>query len=216
MQQARAMQALVLLDKALGAADQKQLTEVLDRVGSLKTGVTADTIVAASTRGYKLSGSGVPSKIKGDPISASMMTGSLAKELNNVTWAGELPAAQNTVRAYDAWRTGWHQVQKLAADGKHDQAVALLSGNSTGEVRFLFEQVSDEEGKNGNLGTALKVNKAAQDELLAGAYSTIREIELGAPAVALVVWLLVIFGSSRLRAGASPERAARRRNTVTA
>jgi hypothetical protein len=216
MQQARAVQALILLDPANAAEEQKRLDDVLNRIARFGNGANIDKIVAASQSGYKLDGDGVPFKIGGDPITNSVMTGALAKELNNVTWVGELSAAQNTLRAYGQWLNVWQQVQQAETQGQHGRAVRILSGNNPGEGRYQFNQVSDEQGNIGTLGKTLALNKQAEEELRDAAFASIRLIEYGAPVVALIVWLLVIIGVGGLRAGASPERAARRRGIVTA
>jgi hypothetical protein len=215
--QARAIQALVLIDNANGAEEMKMLDEVIARIGKLGPNANFEDAISATSKGYSRNGCS-PTKLQNIeqwPVTEGIMTGGLAKELNNLTWCGEYEAATNTVRAYAQFTTVWTQVQQLIAQGQRDRAIKLFSGNAPGEGGYLLKQLVDENATIGTLGTAIKVNKDAGEQDKNAAMGAIAHIKWGAPALAFAMWLLVIIGVVRQRGDANPARIARKRAAYT-
>lgn len=208
--QAKAEQSIWLLDRPNADIHQKAFNDFVGKVGKLANGANVDQIIALTKKGYAATSSGYSRVGNGDAIPSSLISGSLADELNNITFNGELDAATQAVKAYADFLALDAKIRGLENQGQHGKAVSLLAGANPGQGNYVFEQVVDDAATRGSLGTALKINKDELSTSVDRAFAAISLLEWGTPAVLLLVQLLTFGGTLMVRSGASPARAAAR------
>ncbi len=84
-------------------------------------------------------------------------SGYLADELRNITFKGELEAAQDAVRTFGAYVVIDGQIRDLERQGKHKDAIALCIGTAPGQSDWAFDQFT------GAMRDAIKINQNAFD-----------------------------------------------------
>lgn len=206
--QMKAEQAAWLLDRPNADAHQKSFGELMARVGAFPRGINSDRIVTEAFKAYKADGEGYRKMSDGDAISKNLFTGTLADELNNITFAGELDAALKTVKAYNDFLALDAKIRALETQGQHAKAVSLMAGGNAGQGTYVFEQLVDESETKGTLGTVLRINREHLTSNVEKAFNDIELLTWGTPVALFVVQLLIFFGTLLTRASASPARAA--------
>jgi hypothetical protein len=94
-------------------------------------------------------------------------TGSLATELNNITFTGEREAATATLHWFGVYIAIDKQIRALELSGHHAEAIALCIGNESGQSNWAFNNFD------GALGDTLKINQDKLDEYVAAGFADI-------------------------------------------
>ena len=97
----------------------------------------------------------------------NVFTGSLATELNNITFTGEREVATETLHWFGVYVAIDKQIRALELSGHHAEAVALCIGNENGQSNWAFNKFD------GALGDTLKINQDKLDEYVAAGFADI-------------------------------------------
>ncbi len=120
--------------------------------------------------------------------------GSLAVELNNITFIGEQAAATETLRDWGKYIALDAQIRALNTSGRHSEAIALCTGVSPGQSDYAFSQFD------AALGKTLGINQDQFDLTVAKAFSGLRLLPLLAAVSILLMIVLTWLGlAPRLR-----------------
>ena len=83
------------------------------------------------------------------------MQGYLAQEMDNITFAGEQEAAQETIRTFGAYFAADQKIRDLENGGRHADAVAFCISMKPGDSNWAFSQFDKA------LGHTIDINQAA-------------------------------------------------------
>ena len=97
----------------------------------------------------------------------STFTGSLATELNNITFTGEREAATSTLHWFGVYMGLDKQIRSLESSGHHAEAIALCIGNEPGQSNWAFAKFD------AALGDTLKINQDKLDEYVDAGFADI-------------------------------------------
>lgn len=114
--------------------------------------------------------------------------GYLADELDNITFAGELQAATDTLRAYGAYLAIDGQIRALEQSGQHQAAIDLDVGTQPGQSNWAFAQFDDA------LGRTLDINQQQFTAAVDRATSDLAGTEYLGPAAAALIAILAWLG----------------------
>ncbi len=161
-----------LLDRARGAAYEKDFVTKVGRLMKLPAGTSPSQLVAAAKAGT------LPADC----------TGYLADELRNITFAGEREAALATLETFARYVDVDEQIRKREGEGKHAAAVALCLGEREGESNWAFARFDEA------LGKTLDINQKEFDAAVKGSLDRLAPFDSLAPVVALAVAALAVVG----------------------
>jgi hypothetical protein len=111
---------------------------------------------------------------------ADQVDQSVAKELNNITFAGEGEAANAMAADLKDYRALHGKLQELSQSGRHDAAVAFWQKQSND----MFQKFD------GALGQTLKVNQDAFEAAVGRGFGDVAGFEITAPVAALLIAVL--------------------------
>ncbi|MGC2661976.1 MAG: hypothetical protein WA324_28785 [Bryobacteraceae bacterium] len=168
---ARAHLSRYLLGGAEAEADSKAFLDAAGRVAALPVGETFDQVASQAT----------------DNRRVENFTGYLAEELRNITFYGELDAAQETLRTWGQTATMYGNVLALERTGQKAQAIKLCTGlDSTNSGAFRRFDSS--------LGQTLDINQHAFDDAVNRGFAALSFFELTAFIAATLIAALCVLG----------------------
>ncbi len=141
-------------------------------VAALPEGKTFSDVAAAATDNRGVDG----------------FTGYLADELRNITFYGELEAAQQTLRNWGETATMYAKVFQLQQAGKSAEAVELCTGSGANQANRAFR------GFDESLGQTLDINKHAFDEAVKQGFAALSGFEMTASLAAVLIAGLCMLG----------------------
>jgi hypothetical protein len=169
---ARAELSRSLLGGPNSDADRQAFLEEARRVAALPEGKTFSEMASEATDNRGVDG----------------FTGYLADELRNITFYGELEAAQQTLRNWGDTIAIDGKVIELQQAGKTAAAVELCTGSEPNQANGAFHRFDE------SLGQAIDINKRAFDEAVNEGFSALSGFELTASIAAVIIAGLCILG----------------------
>jgi len=171
---ANAAQSRYLLDPAFALNHEQAFFNTIAKIAKPSDGETFETVAAtASASGYK------PNNI----------TGLLADQLKNITFAGEREATVNNLTTLGTYIAIDKQIRQLERAGKHTEAIALCLGNQPGQSNWAF----DEFRLKANQKT-FDINQAAFDKAIKQGFRDVDGFEFTTPVALSAIAVLTLFG----------------------
>jgi len=152
--------------------DRTAFQEEANRVASVSGGQTFSEAALKATDNHRVDG----------------LTGYLADELRNITFYGELEAAQETLRDWGDFASVGNHVIDLQQAGKTPEAIALCTGPGPNEANGAFHRFD------AALGQTLEINRRAFDQAIQTGFAALSEFPMIASAAAAIIACLCIFG----------------------
>ena len=122
------------------------------------------------------------------------LSGYLGDELNNITFPGERDAALLALADWQRYVAIDGRMRQMERGGQHREAVALCTGEGTGESDWAFRQFDDA------LSQTLALNQSAFDAAIGTGFGALRNLEGEATVLAIAIAGLVFLGfAPRLR-----------------
>ena len=112
---------------------------------------------------------------------------SLAAELDNVTFDGELEAGLEVVRDLDQYNSIDLAIRKLEENGKHKEALEMCVGVKAGQSNFAFAQLDKD------LVKLIKINQDPFDNAIQSGFAWLLGIYEGALALFFAPVVLIVF-----------------------
>jgi hypothetical protein len=113
--------------------------------------------------------------------------GLLGDELRNITFAGELQAAVDTLRAWGRYVAIDREIRALEQAGQHQAAVALCLGTAEGQSNWAFARFDEA------LGRTIEINQQEFGRAIDAGFAALVGYDLIGPlvagAIALLAWL---------------------------
>ena len=176
--EANSEESRYLLDTAHAAEYQRMFAEESNSLATLPSAESLSEVLKAEANGHRVDG----------------FSGSLADELNNITFPGERDAAISTLVQYEGYQKIDALMRQLEQHGQHKQAVELCLGTAQGQSNWAFEHFDQA------LGKTLDINQSAFDGSVDRGLSGLAGLEIKAALVAAVVAVLVFLGlAGRIR-----------------
>ena len=116
------------------------------------------------------------------------MTGFLAEELRNITFAGERGAAVKTVEWWSKYMQIDGRIRALERAGQHDQAILLCLGEGADQSNWAFN------GFINALDATLEINQKEFDKASQRGFEALSGFEVIAPILGLLAALACLFG----------------------
>jgi hypothetical protein len=111
-------------------------------------------------------------------------TGFLVDEEKNITFPGELDAAQQAVSDFVDYRKIDGKIRQLEQSGKHLDAIRLC----TGESNAVFDKFDHA------VGDALQINQTAFDQAVKDGFDAVKNLEMLAAIACAFIALLAVLG----------------------
>ncbi|HEY9776409.1 MAG TPA: hypothetical protein V6C81_21790 [Planktothrix sp.] len=163
-----------LLDDPLKVQYEKAFKTDSAGVLTLSNGQTVNAMEAAAKK-----------EQTADKSSAS---GAIADELRNITFKGERESAIEMLHWWGAYVAIDGQIRNLEKQGKHDEAVALCTGEDEGQSNYAFEKFQD------GLHATLDINKKHFQEDVKSGTDRIGLMAGGTVVISILVALCMLFG----------------------
>jgi hypothetical protein len=202
--QARAEQAMWILDEQGRAEHERRFNELTGRIAKPTAGHSLEEAIIQAQSGqpviYLTEGVGDTTKSGGD---------AMRRELDNITYEGELAAATGTLKAFAAWLKLDPVIRKMELTGDHAGARALLLGTNPGQGVYLFDRFNDPDAQYGALGLTLKINADEQEKSIGvggKAFWWLNILAYVTPVAAAAIFGLTILGWLHLRSRINPAR----------
>jgi hypothetical protein len=161
-----------LLDTAFATKHEQAFFAKMNKLAVLPVGQkTFDSVIATAAQGKKVG-----------------MTGLLADELNNVTFPGEALAAIEVLSRFSVYLEVDKKIRQLEKSGKHQEAIALCTGNNPGQSNWAFDQLKDANLK------AFDINDQAFQNAIGQGMKDLEGFEVTTPGVVGAIALLTLLG----------------------
>lgn len=112
----------------------------------------------------------------------------LARELNNITFPGELIAATDALARFRDYMNIDARIRSLQQNGKHAEALALCMGMNEGESNWAFDRFDQA------ITRTIQINQDEFDRAVDRGFSALSNFEIKATIVAVIIALLAFFG----------------------
>jgi hypothetical protein len=130
----------------------------------------------------------------GNKLDNSLKTGLIGQELSNITFEGELQAAQSVVFTLKAYMRIDKSIRDLEKKGKHADAIELCIGSRPDESNAAFDAFDRA------LEDTIKINQDQFDKAVVKSDRALDFAKWAAPLTTILVALLAFFGMrARLR-----------------
>jgi hypothetical protein len=169
---ARAELSRFLLGGPNVVANRNSFLEQAGNVAALPQGKSFAEVTAAATDNHAVDG----------------FSGHLADELRNITFYGELEAAQQTLRNWGDTTSMDAQVFQLQQAGKVSEAVELCTGSEANQANGAFHRFDE------SLGQTLEINNRAFEEAVKQGFAALSGFEMTASLAAVIIAVLCVFG----------------------
>jgi hypothetical protein len=170
---------LSLLDPAVSQSAQQAFDQETSQLVTLSDGVTFEQVQSATTAGQ---------------LPPSGFQGYIGVELRNITFDGELDAANQMLASYAHYIGITKQVRDAQSTGDLPRAIALCLGDNTNQARGALKAFDDA------LDKVLQINQDAFDQAVNRGFEDVAGFGVWNIAVALLIAITAQFGlSQRLR-----------------
>jgi hypothetical protein len=114
--------------------------------------------------------------------------GFFAKELGNITFAGEREAAGEMVRAFGVYYVKDGRIRSLENAGQHAESVRFCISMAPGDSNWAYAQFDQA------LDKTIEINQNAFDAAIESGFGRLRGYDVGLPVAALVIGALALAG----------------------